>query len=169
MDKPDPAATALIEHILATAPDLTLATLRQDGAPHASTVNFAHRGLSGGLHLYAAISLDSGKAHEVHHDPRVALTVNLPYKSWADIQGLAIDGSAAFVTDRQELAAVAALLRRKLPAYDTIIERPDVLPWPGMLFMRISVRDLALLDYTRGYGHTSRFRYDEAQAEAGPD
>lgn len=99
----------------------------------------------------------------------MALTVNLPYKTWSDIQGLAIDGSAAFVTDLQELAAVADLMRRKLPAYDTIIYRPDVLPWPGMLFMRISVGDLALFDYTCGYGHTSQFRYDEAQAEAGPD
>ena len=107
MDTPDSTAAALIDRILTGAADLTLATLRADGSPHASTVNFAHSGWQ----LYTAISLDSGKAHDINHDHRVALTVNLPYSDWHDIQGLAIDGEAAFVTDPQELARVAASKR----------------------------------------------------------
>lgn len=160
MDTPDSMAAALIDRILTGAADLTLATLRADGSPHASTVNFAHSRWQ----LYTAISLDSGKAHDINHDHRVALTVNLPYSDWHDIQGLAIDGEAAFVTDPQELARVAALLRSKLPAFDTIIERPHVLPWPGMLFLRITPHTVSLLDYTRGYGHTERYRIDPEQS-----
>ncbi len=156
MDTPDPTAAALIDRILAGAADLTLATLHADGSPHASTVNFAHTG----WRLYVAIALDSGKAHDINHDHRVALTVNLPYHDWSEIQGLAIDGVAAFVTDPQELAQAAALLRNKLPAFDTIIERLHLLPWPGMLFLRIMPQAVALLDYTRGYGHTEHFRID---------
>lgn len=162
MDIPDSTAAALIDRILTGAADLTLATLRADGSPHASTVNFAHSGWQ----LYTAISLDSGKAHDINHDHRVALTVNLPYSDWHDIQGLAIDGEAAFVTDPQELARVAALLRSKLPAFDTIIERPHMLPWPGMLFLRITPHTLSLLDYTRGYGHTERYRIDAGDDSA---
>lgn len=153
MKQLDAESTALVARILAGASDLTLATLRADGSPHASTVNFVHQGLN----LYAAISIDSGKAHDIGHDSRVALTVNLPYINWSAIQGLAIDGRAAFVADRQELITVGALLRKKQPAFEKMIADPDVLPWPGMLFLRITPRALALLDYTKGYGHTSYF------------
>lgn len=160
MHRLDTDAAALAEHILTSTPDLTLATLRADGSPHASALNFA----SDGLTIYAAISLDCEKAHEIGLDGRVGLTVNLPYSDWSAIRALSIHGEAQFVSGQQELATVAALLRRKLPAYDTIIARPDVLPWAGMLFLRIIPRHLALLDYTRGYGHTRYFELDAKPA-----
>lgn len=153
MNQLDAVASDLIEHIFTQAADMTLATLRQDGSPHASTVNFVNLDRL----LYTAISLDSGKAHDVAHDSRVALTINLPYARWADILGVSINGTAAFVVDRQELAAASAALRKKLPAFDKVIATPDILPWPGMLFLRITPSTLALLDYSKGYGHTSYF------------
>lgn len=162
MKQLDADSAALVERILAGTADLTLATLRVDGSPHASTVNFVHQGLQ----LYAAISIDSGKAHDVGHDSRVALTINLPYVNWSAIQGLAIDGNAAFVSDLQELAAASALLRKKQPAFNQLIANPDVLPWPGMLFLRITPRALALLDYTKGYGHTTYFDLASEPAQA---
>ena len=156
----DIPTAALIDHIFKDAADLTLATLRADGSPHASTVNFVHHGLT----LYTAISLDSGKAHDIHHDRRVALTVNLPYTDWAEIQGVSIDGTAAFVTDPAELALASSLLISKLPAYNRIIGRPDIVPWPGTLFVRITPHALTLLDYTLGYGHTRQIALDQPAA-----
>jgi hypothetical protein len=139
--------------ILANAMELTLATVRGDGSPHASTVHFAGEGLA----LYAAISIDGSKAHDLHGEARVALTVNAPYDSWSDIQGMSIEGRAAFITEPQELSFASALLLQKHPDYARIIAQPEILPWPGMLFIRITPERLVLLDYTRGFGHTESF------------
>lgn len=158
MNRLDADACALAQRILSSTQELTLASVRADGSPHASTLNFA----SDGLTIYAAISLDCEKAHEISRDDRVGLTVNLPYANWSAIQGLSIHGRALFVSGQDELIFVAALLRKKLPAYDSIIARPDILPWPGMLFLRIVPQHLALIDYTVYYGHTRYFALDGA-------
>jgi hypothetical protein len=152
---------ALALKILAVANELTLATIRSDGSPHASTVNFA----CDDLIFYAAISIDGGKAHDLGGDGRVALTVNAPYDHWSTIQGMSIEGRAAFITDPAELKFASALLLQKLEDYGRIIAEPDVLPWPGMLFIRITPQRLALLDYTRGFGHTASFDLREQDAE----
>ncbi|MDQ2990475.1 MAG: pyridoxamine 5'-phosphate oxidase family protein [Pseudomonadota bacterium] len=161
MEPFDPNKFELATTILARANELTLATVRADGSPHASTVNFA----GDGLVLYAAISIDGGKAHDLSGDDRVALTVNAPYDDWSGIQGMSIDGHAAFVTDPTELSFASALLLQKLPGYERIIAQPHVVPWPGMLFIRITPERLALLDYTKGFGHTELFDLRNQDAE----
>jgi hypothetical protein len=162
MEQIDSDKFELARTILARANELTLATVRGDGSPHASTVNFAGDGLT----LYAAISIDGGKAHDLNGDGRVALTVNAPYDNWSDIQGMSIEGRAAFVTDPQELSFASALLLHKLPDYARIIAQPEVLPWPGLLFIRITPERLILLDYTRGFGHTESFDLRRQNAES---
>lgn len=159
----DSASFALATRILTTASQLTLATVRSDGSPHASTVNFA----SEDFILYAAIAIDGGKAHDLNRDRRVALTVNAPFGSWSEIQGLSIDGIAAFIQDPAELALASVLLLQKLPAFETIVTEPATLPWPGMLFIRITPLRLAMLDYTRGFGHTESFDLREQRGELG--
>ena len=151
----DTASAALASSILAGAADMTLATVRADGAPHASTVSFA----SDGLTLYVAIAIDSDKAHDIGRDARVSLTLNAPFRNWSEIQGLSIDGIASFIDQPDQHAWASALLLRKLPAYAGIISDTAVLPWPGMLFIRIEPRVLKLLDYTKGFGHTDRFEF----------
>jgi hypothetical protein len=157
MQQLDSTTLELAAKILGAARELTLATVRADGSPHASTVNFACEDLI----IYAAISIDGGKAHDLSRDARVALTVNAPYDNWSEIQGMSIDGRAAFITEPAELSFASALLLRKLPDYARIIAEPAVLPWPGMLLIRITPERLALLDYTRGFGHTDRFELRE--------
>jgi nitroimidazol reductase NimA-like FMN-containing flavoprotein (pyridoxamine 5'-phosphate oxidase superfamily) len=158
MQQLDSTTLELAAKILGAARELTLATVRADGSPHASTVNFACEDLI----IYAAISIDGGKAHDLGRDARVALTVNAPYDTWSEIQGMSIDGRAAFITEPAELSFASALLLRKLPDYARIIAEPENLPWPGMLFIRITPERLALLDYTRGFGHTDTFDLREA-------
>jgi hypothetical protein len=160
MQQIDPDKYELATTILARAKELTLATVRGDGSPHASTVNFAADGLT----IYAAISLDGSKAHDLSGEARVALTVNAPYDRWSEIQGMSIEGRAAFVTDPQELSFAGALLMYKLPEYERIITQPEILPWPGLLFIRIKPERLVLLDYTRGFGHSESFDLREQDA-----
>lgn len=153
MQKMDSESFDLATSILESTNDLTLATLRADGSPHASTLSFA----SDGLVIYAAIAIDSHKAHDIGHDHRVALTVNAPYGNWSEIQGLSIDAHAELIRDPAELAVAGGLLLQKLPAYANIIAQPHVYPWPGMVFLRIMPQHLTLLDYTKGFGHMETF------------
>jgi hypothetical protein len=149
----------LATRILSEVDDLTLATIRSDGSPHASTVNFVCEDMV----LYAAIAIDSAKAHDLGRDGRVALTVNAPYGNWNEIQGLSIDGIAEFITEPGELSFVSSLLLNRFPAFREIIST-EVLPWPGMLFVRITPRILTLLDYTHGFGHMETFDMREQDA-----
>ena len=130
-----------------------MATIRPDGAPHVTTVSYA----SDGLLIYAAISIDSHKAHDIARDSRVSLAVNAPYTRADQVRGLSIDANAHMITDPHELATVSSLLWTRVPEYGAIISDPVVHPWPGMLFIRITPHTIILLDYTLGFGHTEVF------------
>ncbi|CUI08969.1 pyridoxamine 5'-phosphate oxidase family protein [Massilia antarctica] len=143
----------LARTILAATTDLTLASIRDDGTPHASTVSFA----ADGLVLYVAIALDSHKAHNLRTHPQVALTVNAPYRSWNEIQGLSMDAMAEMIHEPVEAQRAAAALLARFPAFAQVVANTSALPWPGMLFVRITPLAVALLDYTKGFGHTDFF------------
>jgi hypothetical protein len=150
----DQASFKLACAILASANDMTIATLRADGAPHATTVSFA----SDGLVLFAAIAIDSHKAHDIRKDGRVSLTINAPFTSWNEIQGLSIDGAASMIDWPRGQEVASALLLKKLPAYATLVGPSPCVPWPGMLFIRIVPTALTLLDYTKRFGHSLHFQ-----------
>lgn len=139
--------------ILARARDLTLASRRHDGAPHATTISFA----SDELVMYAAIGIDSQKAHNIRDDARVALTVNAPYQDWNQIQGLSIDGMAEIVSDPDQVRRASELLLARFPQYAQLIADTDTVPWPGLLYIRIVPHNVSVLDYTAGFGHVRHF------------
>jgi nitroimidazol reductase NimA-like FMN-containing flavoprotein (pyridoxamine 5'-phosphate oxidase superfamily) len=76
------AVLEIVEH----AQDLTLATLRPDGWPQATTVSF----VADGLTLYFGCDAQSQKAQNLARDARVSATLNLPYASWDQIRGLSL-------------------------------------------------------------------------------
>lgn len=155
----------LAAEILSLATELTFASIRPDGTPHASTVNFA----SNGLTVYFAVAIDCQKACNIQHCSRVAFTANTPYRNWREIRGLSVDGVARLVTGVEELSLASALLQQKYPEFASIIQDPAQLPWPGMLFIRCDPVHVALLDYTRGFGHTVHFEAPAAAAERAPE
>lgn len=147
----DSRSNALALGILARAPDLTLATLMQDGAPHASTVNFANDGLV----LYLAVGIDSQKAHNIRRHPQVALTVNAPYRQWNEIQALSIAARAEIVSGPEQVQLASELLLRRLPQFATLIADTGVTPWPGTLYIRIRPTAISLLNYEKCIGYTT--------------
>ena len=82
---------------------MTLATVRKDGDPQATTVSY----VNDGLNIYFGCAANSHKARNLARDSKVSLTVNLPYTSWNDIRGLSIGGLAERVTDPQEIAQIS--------------------------------------------------------------
>lgn len=144
----------LILDILNATPDMTLATIRPDGYPQATTVSFAHDGLT----LYAGIGLDSQKAHNVQHCDKVSLAVTPPYADWMHIRGLSMTANASIVNNAEETAHASALMLRRFPQLRQLMDANGALPWPGAVFLRITPSIISVLDYQRGFGHTELFQ-----------
>ncbi|MCU6501670.1 pyridoxamine 5'-phosphate oxidase family protein [Rugamonas sp. A1-17] len=148
-------ARADVLAILAGQPDLTLATIRPDGYPQATTVSFAHDGLT----IYIGVGLDSQKMRNIRHSDKVSLAITPPYTDWQHIRGLSLAGRAAVVVDDAELRHAAALMTGRFPQLRQMMSEPGPQPWAGnMALLRIEPEVISVLDYTRGFGHTDIYR-----------
>jgi hypothetical protein len=142
--------------VLEAGRDLTLATLRDDGAPQATTVSY----VSDGLSIYFGCSADSQKAHNLARDSRVALTINLPYGDWSEIRGLSMSGSAARLADPDQLIAVGRLFLARFPQLESAFAVGD----QAMAVFCVTPLVISVLDYRKGFGHVDHV--DAAELEA---
>jgi general stress protein 26 len=142
----DPALKQEIVAILEEANDLTIATVREDGYPQATTVSYVDDGLT----IYFGCAAGSQKAKNIALNPNVSLTVNLPYASWKEIRGLSIGGKAALVTDPEEISQASQLMLQKFPqiAGYASTELDEI------ALFRITPEIVSVLDYRKGFGHT---------------
>lgn len=138
--------TQIIDLIQANS-TLTLATLREDGWPQATTVAYA----SSGLTLYVATGADAQKVRNVRHCPKVSLTINGNNPDWATLQGLSMAAYANVIDSASERQQAARLLKKKFPS---LSEFGDPEHQTGWALLRLEPRIVSLIDYTKGYGHT---------------
>jgi len=125
---------------------LTLATLRPDGWPQATTVGYVSEGLT----LYFICGRASQKAANLARDNRVSLTIDHDTPATMAITGLSMAAHAEPVSDRATVARVFALLAKKYPEYLS-------LPAPNfdeIAVFRLTPKVISVLDYTKGFGHT---------------
>jgi general stress protein 26 len=137
---------AKVEEILASEKDMTIATVREDGYPQATTVSYVNDGLK----IYFGCDGRSQKARNLARSNKVSLTVDAPYASWEEIKGLSIGGIAERVTDERELERVGQLMRTKFPQIADYATESDV----GLAVFRVTPQVISVLDYTKGFGHT---------------
>src|SRR5271166_227752 len=142
----DSALEQEIVSILNEANDLTIATIRKDGYPQATTVSYVNDGLT----IYFGYAAQSQKAENIGHSAKVSLTVNLPYASWDEIRGLSVGGKAARVTDPKEMDRVGRLMLRKFPQ----IARYALADMEQLAVFRIISEIISVIDYRKGFGHT---------------
>jgi nitroimidazol reductase NimA-like FMN-containing flavoprotein (pyridoxamine 5'-phosphate oxidase superfamily) len=142
----DPTLEQEIVSILNEANDLTIATVREDGYPQATTVSYVNDGLT----IYFGCAARSQKAKNIGHSAKVSLTVNLPYASWDEIRGLSVGGRAARVTDPNEMDRVGRLMLWKFPQ----IARYAPADMEELAVFRITPEIISVLDYRKGFGHT---------------
>jgi general stress protein 26 len=142
----DNATRDKIYAILGGGSELTLATVRPDGFPQATTVSYVHDGLT----LYFGTSANSQKARNIGLNDKVSLTVNLPYDRTEEILGLSMGALAARVTDPAEIAKVGELMLKRFP------EGADFGPDEADAIAIFSVKPVvvSVLDYRSGIGHT---------------
>ncbi|MFL6675843.1 MAG: pyridoxamine 5'-phosphate oxidase family protein [Massilia sp.] len=143
----DQANIEFVKDVIDRAADLTLATIRPDGYPQATTVSFAHDGLA----LYVGIGKDSQKARNIRANNKVSLTINLPYVDWSEIKGLSMSAHAEIVEDDKDLAAAKACLLRRFPQAAAWADQGIA---SQVLFLKIKPQVISILDYSKGFGHT---------------
>ena len=128
---------------------MTIATLRADGWPQATTVGYVNEGLS----LYFLCGLDSQKAQNLARDDRVSLTIDHDTPDIMQITGLSMAARAKPVQDRAEAERVLRLLPGKYS------DQPTPLPFPmptadQVRIFRVEPVVISVLDYSLGFGHT---------------
>lgn len=127
---------------------MTLATLRPDGWPQATTVGFAHEGLT----LYFLCGPDSQKTANLAHDDRVSLTIDHDPVQVMQITGLSMAAHAQRVIDRAEMSKAMQLLMQRYPEQQPL---PVPVPKPQeVCIFRVTPAVICLLDYSKGFGHT---------------
>jgi general stress protein 26 len=142
----DSATRDKIVAILEGRSEMTIATVRPDGYPQATTVSFVHDDLT----LYFGAAADSQKARNIELCDKVSLTVTLPYERSEEILGLSMGARASRVTDRSEIAKVGRLMLRRFPT------GADFGPDEADSIAIFSVKPVvvSVLDYRSGIGHT---------------
>ena len=70
--------------------DMTIATVREDGFPQATTVSYVNDGLT----IYFMTAEDAQKAKNIARNGKVSLTINRDYQNWNEIEGLSMGALA---------------------------------------------------------------------------
>lgn len=145
---------------------MTVATLRPDGWPQATTVGYVNEGLV----LYFLCGLDSQKARNLARDNRVSLTIDHDTPDIMAITGLSMAARATPVLDPGEAERVLRLLptRYAQPAAPLPFPMPTA---EQVRIFRVEPTVISVLDYTQGFGHTDLVtcRADERPSSAEED
>ncbi len=149
MERPrmDEALRAKILDVLESQHVMALATVRPDGYPQATMVNYIHEGLT----LYFATDATSQKAGNIKMNAKVSAAIAGETADFYKLRGLSLSGLAKRVTDTQRAEELCLRLFRRLPQ-----SRRFVPADPGQLAVfEIEPVAISLVDYASGFG-TSR-------------
>jgi nitroimidazol reductase NimA-like FMN-containing flavoprotein (pyridoxamine 5'-phosphate oxidase superfamily) len=127
---------------------MTIATLRPDGWPQATTVGYANEGLT----IYFLCGLDSQKAANLARDDRLSLTIDHDTPDLMEITGLSMAARAQVVVDQAEAEKALRLLMQKYPPQASL---PLQMPTPDdVRIFRVTPAVISVLDYSKGFGHS---------------
>ena len=126
---------------------MTIATLRPDGWPQATTVGYVNEGLT----LYFLCGLESQKAANLARDDRVSLTIDQDTSKVMEISGLFMAARAQPVVERAEAEKVLRMLPLKYPEREGL---PGPMPSAEQVrIFRLTPKVISVLDYSKGFGY----------------
>jgi general stress protein 26 len=143
----DEASRKRILDLLKRHKIMTIATVRKDGYPQATTVTYVNDGLT----LYFGCEKTAQKVKNIKRCNKVSLTIDRDYRDWNRIKGLSMAADAEVLRDRDEVRHAAALLARKFPQWGTV-------PPEDVAFVKVVPKVISILDYAQGFGHTELVR-----------
>jgi nitroimidazol reductase NimA-like FMN-containing flavoprotein (pyridoxamine 5'-phosphate oxidase superfamily) len=129
---------------------MTIATLRPDGWPQATTVGYVNEGLT----LWFLCGLQSQKAGNLARDNRVSITIDHDTADVMAITGLSMAARAHRVTDRAEAEKVLVMLPLKYPDAPPATARMKMPAPEEVALFRVVPEIVSVLDYTKGFAHT---------------
>jgi len=142
----DGAIRKTIQAILDGQRIMSVATLRPDGWPQATTVGYVNDGMT----LYFLCSPDSQKAANLARDNRMSLTINPDAGQLMQITGLSMAAFAEKVEDPDE-DRVLRMMPAKYPVQqDLAIAMPTR---DQICIFRVVPKVISVLDYSKGFGH----------------
>jgi len=126
---------------------MSLATLRADGWPQATTVGYVNDGLT----LYFLCGSDSQKAKNLSRDDRVSLTIDHDVSDPMAIKGLSMAARATLVLDQlQAQQMMRMMLPKRYPEYAAAMGTMDL---SGVVIFKVTPDVISVLDYSKGFGH----------------
>jgi hypothetical protein len=134
-----------VDELLGQHRIMTIATLRPDGWPQATT-----------LTLWFLCGLQSQKARNLALDNRVSCTIDHDTPDIMAIKGLSMAARAHPVRDRREAQRVLGLLASKYTE-SSAVRKPMPMSMPApedVAVFRVEPEVISVLDYTKGFGHT---------------
>lgn len=130
---------------------MTIATVRPDGYPQATTVTYANDGLT----LYFVCGKNSQKVNNLNQNRKVSLTIDHDEEDWNKIHGVSLGGTAHVVErNDQEFRRARDLMVEKFPQMGQVPESE----LQGLALVKVEPEVISLLDYTKGFGHTELVR-----------
>jgi uncharacterized protein YhbP (UPF0306 family) len=144
------ALKAKIVEVLQSQHLMTLATLRPDGYPQASILNY----IADDITLYFATDAASQKVANIGFNNKVSVAIAVETEDFYKLSGLSMTGVARRILDKEAAAEFSLRLFRKLPQSKRYVPQdPDQLALFAVTPVAIS-----LIDYTSGFGTTHLFR-----------
>jgi len=129
---------------------MTIATLRPDGWPQATTVGYVNEGLT----IWFLCGLESQKSNNLARDNRVSLTIDHDTPDLMAITGLSMAARAYRVTDRGEAEKVLRMLPLKYPDAPPSTASMQMPKPDEIALFRVQPEIISVLDYTKGFAHT---------------
>jgi nitroimidazol reductase NimA-like FMN-containing flavoprotein (pyridoxamine 5'-phosphate oxidase superfamily) len=129
---------------------MTIATLRPDGWPQATTVGYVNEGLT----LWFLCGLESQKAQNLARDNRVSITIDHDTPDILSITGLSMAARAHRVVDRAEAEKVIAMLPSKYPDAPPSTTQLKMPTPDEVALFRVVPEVVSVLDYKKGFAHT---------------
>lgn len=154
------ALKAEIEAFLAAHHVMTLATVGDDGVPHAASVMYAVDGLA----LYWMSKPDTRHSQHIERRPRVTVTVAPDYTDFRMIRGLQIEGAARRLAGEVELARARERMIARYAFLRELATGPAALraAIEKAGFYCLAPARITLIDNTKGFGHKSSFEVSGA-------
>lgn len=142
----DEALRLKILDVLQRHHTMTLATIRPDGYPQATTVNYIHDEFT----LYFATDATSQKAGNIKLNNKVSVAIASEEQNFYKLRGLSMSGIATRVADKRRAEELSLRLFQALPQSKRYVPQDP----KQLAVYEITPVAIALVDYTSGFGRT---------------
>jgi uncharacterized protein YhbP (UPF0306 family) len=140
----DEALRAKILEVLQSQHLMTLATIRPDGYPQATIVNYINDDLT----LYFATDAASQKVGNIKLNNKVSVAIASQTEDFYKLSGLSMSGIATRVLDKETAEELSMGLFRRLPQSKRFVPQDS----KQLAIFSVAPVAISLVDYASGFG-----------------